>query len=202
MIVHRLVNSYRSSNTYFVYDRLSCRLVVVDPGWPVEPILTCIKQMNKTLAGIVLTHEHADHCAGVNGLIEKWSVGIYCSSFCAINIRQSNQNYSRYVEEIPTFEILHPSQVVSDWNFFSVGPFEFRGVETPGHSPGGMCILMGAYLFSGDTILACRTPLNFPHSNKASYRASLKKLETVLTSDLTILPGHGEPFQWNNSSSI
>ena len=68
----------------------------------------------------------------------------------------------------------------------------FRVLETPGHTPGSVCLLAGNLLFAGDTLFAgsCgRT--DFPGGSWKAMLASLKRL-SALPGDYTVLPGHGE----------
>ena len=50
--------------------------VVVDPG-AAEPVEGALTQMGLSLRAIVLTHLHYDHCWGVPGLLQRWSVPVY-----------------------------------------------------------------------------------------------------------------------------
>jgi hydroxyacylglutathione hydrolase len=50
--------------------------VVVDPG-EAEPVEKTLAQMGLSLSAIVLTHLHYDHCWGVPGLLQRWSVPVY-----------------------------------------------------------------------------------------------------------------------------
>lgn len=51
-------------------------LWVVDPG-DAEPVLAYINQHALSLAGILLTHHHADHTGGVNALLAHKEVPVY-----------------------------------------------------------------------------------------------------------------------------
>ena len=65
-------------------------------------------------------------------------------------------------------------------------------LETPGHTPGSVCLLCGDLLLSGDTLFAgsCgRT--DFPGGSWQAMMASLRRL-AALPGDYTVLPGHGE----------
>ena len=65
-------------------------------------------------------------------------------------------------------------------------------MQTPGHTPGSVCLLTENALFSGDTLFAgsCgRTDL--PGGSWSAIQASLNRL-AALEADLWVLPGHGE----------
>ena len=67
-----------------------------------------------------------------------------------------------------------------------------RVIQTPGHTPGSVCLLVEDALFSGDTLFAgsCgRTDL--PGGSWEQMRASLKRLSEI-EANLWVLPGHGE----------
>ncbi len=64
-------------------------------------------------------------------------------------------------------------------------------VETPGHTPGGVCYYFPSLLRSGDTLFAGsigRTDL--PGGSMATLMDSLAKL-TKLPDDTLVIPGHG-----------
>ena len=51
---------------------------------------------------------------------------------------------------------LTPDITVNDGDTLQVGNMELKFLHTPGHSPGGMCIVTGNVVFSGDTLFcAC-----------------------------------------------
>ncbi|MCW8966316.1 MAG: MBL fold metallo-hydrolase, partial [Candidatus Pacearchaeota archaeon] len=68
---------------------------------------------------------------------------------------------------------------------------EFKIIDTPGHSRGGICILYQDILFSGDTIFHRGTigRTDLPGSDEKEMKKSLEKLSKI---DYKILcPGHG-----------
>ena len=78
-----------------------------------------------------------------------------------------------------------------DGNEIPLDSLRFTVLETPGHTPGSVCLRCGDLLFTGDTLFAgsCgRT--DFPGGNGAAMRASLRRL-AALPGDCTVLPGHG-----------
>jgi Zn-dependent hydrolases, including glyoxylases len=73
----------------------------------------------------------------------------------------------------------------------------FQFYHIPGHSQGSSLIVMnGQYAFTGDSLLKdLPIIIRFPGSNRADYESiTMPLLSNLLTSDMTVLPGHGDPF--------
>jgi glyoxylase-like metal-dependent hydrolase (beta-lactamase superfamily II) len=196
MFVHRIVNPHRFSNTYIV--ELSDDItVLIDLGnVDTNEVISYLNEKGKNLSHVILTHEHADHCYGLDTLYEQIQFKLISSPACLKNIRNKKQNFSYYLEDIDTFEVaLQEVYDVTDGERMKIGGKEFLFIHTPGHSPGGMCIFLDDFVFTGDTILnGIKTPLSFPHSDKRVYKDSLIKLEALLKKGTKIFPGHGSPF--------
>ncbi|MEY4893664.1 MAG: hypothetical protein RL751_474 [Bacteroidota bacterium] len=194
--VQRFVNSYKEANT-FVIEMNDTDVFIIDVGSnytkEIKDWLSCYK---KIICGVILTHEHADHCCGLNALLADHKVDVFCSEKCAENIQSATQNFSRYTDEIDTFTIdKTPILMVEGQAYFLLGK-KFEIIETPGHSPGSICIIHENQIFTGDTLLNnLKTPLGFPHSNKIEYSQSLEKIFTKIDNNFQIFPGHGLPFQ-------
>ena len=80
---------------------------------------------------------------------------------------------------------------VQEGDAVKVGDLEFTVLETPGHTAGSVCYLIGNNIFSGDTLFqgSCgRTDL--PTGNWGEIIASLKRLRN-LPGDYNVYPGHG-----------
>ena len=72
-----------------------------------------------------------------------------------------------------------------------LGREELKIIKTPGHTSGGICILAGKYIFTGDVLFyntIGRTDLG--DGNETDLLGSLKML-SEMDPDLIILPGHG-----------
>lgn len=195
MNLTRIVNSFHTSNTYLIETGQN-NWVVIDPGWSPQQLDDWISRQQPRIIAVMLTHEHADHCAGANVLLEKYPVPLFCTVACKNGIANSKHNFSAYIAEIPVFEIQKPVITAEDGQKIKLGEYDFTFVATPGHSPGGMCIITGDCVFTGDTLLnQTKTPLNFPHSNKNDYFQSIERLKTLIRHEMIIYPGHGEPFK-------
>lgn len=195
MVIHQLVNHFRGANT-FIIEVSEDSVVLVDPGDPdTAPLKKLLKEKQKKVAAVILTHEHFDHCGGLPHLSLNESFPVFCSASAAQNIENPKQNLSRYIESIEPFEVKAQTTIVRDGETKQLGNVSFTFFETPGHSPGGICIRAGTAIFTGDTLLNnTKTPLSFPHSNKKDYQASIEKLKRLIIPGMIIYPGHGQPF--------
>lgn len=179
-----------SENTY----------LIIDPG---DPDITMIKKKisdpDKANLKVILTHEHGDHCAGLNLLYEFKKFELFCTSQTGIRIKNSKLNLSKYFAEITPFEINIPVNIVQDRETVVFQGSNFTFVETPGHSPGSSCIIYDDGIFTGDTLMYKKAPpLNLPGSDREEYEKSIKKLYDYLYDGVRIFPGHGEVFYWKD----
>ncbi|MGL4483755.1 MAG: MBL fold metallo-hydrolase, partial [Anaerovoracaceae bacterium] len=68
---------------------------------------------------------------------------------------------------------------------------DIKIIHTPGHSPGGICILVGNALFSGDTLFADsigRT--DFPGGSLELLTKSIHEKLFTLDGGIQVFPGH------------
>ena len=92
---------------------------------------------------------------------------------------------------------LTPDVVTDEWpadGKLQIDELPLTVYHTPGHTPGGVCIVCYGLLFSGDTLFAgsCgRT--DFPGGSMQEMGKSLSLLAELPLPDATkVLPGHGE----------
>lgn len=191
----QFVNPYKNANT-FVVEIGQNEIVIIDFGnYPIDEFLEWIRQENKIIIGLILTHEHADHCYGVDKLMNSYNFKLYCSEKCETNMRNPKQNYSRYIDDFETFGVISEAIIVNEGQILDFNGFRLKVLETPGHSPGSICLLSDDIIFTGDTILNnVKSPLSFPHSNKIDYSHSFKRILNTTEESIKFFPGHGEPF--------
>ena len=135
MKYHHIKNLFFNSNT-FIIENKNRNIVIIDPGSPdVKSLISLINKNKWLIQGVILTHEHADHIAGLPELCKFKKFPIYCSEITSINIANSKNNFSKYIDEINTFELNMPTKVLYDNEVFKIEGFEFLFMETPGHSP-------------------------------------------------------------------
>lgn len=194
--VHRLVSRYHNSNTFIVHHTDSTDVIIIDPGDPDTSLLEgYLAENDLRIHSVWLTHEHSDHCAGVNALYHWQAFPLYCTAVCAQHILNPKRNFSAYIDEIETF-VVHPkTTIVGNQSIVEFGGLDMIILTTPGHTQGSACFKWGKAIFTGDTLMKdYRTPLNFPGSDKEAYQKSITTLLHKANRDSFVFPGHGTPF--------
>lgn len=177
---------------YIVWDE-SRKAIVFDPGTDAHAILLILEDLDLDVAAYVCTHTHADHINALADLHDKRPAPIAMHSkdldwaFSDINRIEPHYPVPRK-PDIDEFQRLETSR---DWNF---GGLDFQCLETPGHTPGGCCILFPepGILIAGDTLFkgSCgRTDL--AGGDPRQLKDSLNKLKQ-LPDNVRVYPGHGE----------
>ena len=187
MEIKTLVLGALQSNCYLISTTKAA--VIIDPGFDSNITLDFLKQNKDKQRLILLTHGHFDHIGGAKALREATNTKIAISKEDSQFLLDPNLNLSaQFGEALPPFE----ADILIDLeDEISVGDLTFKIIKTPGHTTGGLCFLIGEYLFSGDTLF-CRSigRTDFPNGNFSQLKASIEKLYT-LDDDTIVLSGHG-----------
>ena len=86
-----------------------------------------------------------------------------------------------------------PTRLLQDGETIEIGKLSFTVLHTPGHTPGGICLLGDGVLFSGDTLFAGsigRTDL--PGGDYGVLLRSLRERILTLPDETVVCPGHGQ----------
>ena len=177
-------------NSYLVWYKNSSCCIIIDPGDNPELIVEEINKNNFEPLAIVNTHAHLDHIGGVGTIQKKYKIPFYLHQ----NEKIILNNYTR---DCRYFGIDSNSPPIVDYWFDSgkleLKEFTIKLLETPGHTPGGTCLVIEEHVFTGDTIFCGsigRTDL--PGGNWETLCDSLVKLMNDLPSDYILHPGHGQ----------
>ena len=128
------IPALESNYVHVLHDQDSGVTLVVDPGVDAG-VLALLEEKDWSLSHILLTHHHADHTGGVQGLKEATGCRVIGAS--------------RDKARLPCLD-----DAVKDEDVFVLGSFEIHAIATPGHTTGHMCYYMPEQnmLFAGDTL--------------------------------------------------
>ena len=184
------------SRTYVLLTTDSAAAVMIDvDDASSSSAAAFIDERGAALKYIVLTHEHYDHVGGVKTLQQRYDARLVCSRACADGISNPRRNFSRYLAGAD-YTCGPPDDTCEDlgWKLRLDG-IVFDLLETPGHSPGSICIAAGATLFSGDTLIHdARTVTKLPGGDKEALARSLARIRSRCRPGTQVYPGHGDPF--------
>jgi len=175
------VGSYEA-NCYIIKDETSKEIAVIDPGANGGLLINEIEKLNGNVKYILLTHAHADHTGAVEDLVERFKAPVY--------INQKDE--ALIVKGEYMFEKITVDGFIKDGDFFNIGDIKIKCIETPGHTPGGVCFYTPGYLFSGDTLFAQsigRT--DFAGGDFDEIIDSIKTKLFSLPEETRVFPGHG-----------
>lgn len=140
--------------------------VVVDPG-EAGVVLDYLEENGLRLAGILLTHKHADHTGGVRDLLSKHpETPVY-------GPEEASSLANRIVREGDFFELLGQT---------------FQVLQTGGHTHGHISFLAGDHLFCGDALFSAGCGRVFTGDYEAQYE-TLQKFKR-LDDNIKVYPGH------------
>lgn len=191
-----------SSNCFVLFDKaVGNNCIVVDPGSEDNSSLyQYLEQETLLPESIVLTHEHFDHCWGVNDMRNVYpNVKLVCSQICSEAIQDKKKNYSVFHQQ-PGFDLKPADIVLEDvcwmvnWNGYQI-----RFVPAKGHSAAGIVFFIDKYVFTGDTLIKdIKTVTKLKTASKEKLKDSLLMLENEKGKNLIVCPGHGETFELDN----
>ena len=186
MIVKNATFGNIQNNCYLVVDEKTNCSALVDCTEFSQKMLDFIGETY--LKYIFLTHGHFDHITGVKGVKEKYGARVVISHEDAPMLSSAKLSLAAFCGGEQN--IVEPDILVSDGDVVKLNDIEFKVISTPGHTKGGVCYLVGDYIFTGDTLFFCscgRT--DFPGGSSQEIIASLKKI-AALDGDLKVMPGH------------
>jgi len=181
MKIHVLVVGPIQTNCYIIEDEASREAIVIDPGGEARKISDYIKEHKLKVEHIVITHGHFDHVGANQKLKDETGADIL--------INQAD-DFFLSLSDSPKAD-----RFLKEGDLIKVGEIIFKIIQTPGHTPGGICLYNEGQkvLFSGDTLFNGtygRTDL--PHSSQENMLRSLEKLY-ALPPETIVYPGHGQP---------
>ncbi len=158
------------SNVYLIVDDKR-KGIIVDPAQVDKELLDMISNFTDDLIGVLITHKHISHTAGLGTLMKIYSPIIYAYE-PSINGYRTRQ--------------------VKDGEDLDIGTLKVKPLHVPGHSMDSIVYLVqGAALFTGDTLLSGSVSETHSFVERALLIRSLEMKVMTLHDSTLVYPGHG-----------
>jgi len=152
--------------------------LLIDTGLNACGLIDFLHKHKLNPLAIVLTHDHADHIAGIPLLCENFPhIKVYIHKLAA---------------EAPGTE---PTVLfIDDGDVIEHAGIKLKVFHTPGHTPTGICLYSQdeAIIFTDDTLFADSVGRSdLPGGNRNHLINSIKQKLLTLPDDTVVYPGHG-----------
>lgn len=193
MIIDRVVVSPFATNCYIVGSEASKQGIIIDPGDEAEAILGRVADLELDIKLIVLTHGHIDHVGALKAVKETSGAEMAIHADDAKSLRGLRGFLQSVLVPGLSYPVPPPPErLLQDGDSLDVSDLHFKVLHTPGHTPGGICLLGEGVVFSGDTLFNYgigRTDL--PGGSYHRLMESIRTRLLVLPDNTIVYPGHG-----------
>lgn len=199
MICERFVCGRSRSNTYLVAPSAPGPALVVDAGPGVaRRIGDRASSLELGVEAVLLTHAHPDHVWDLRTICTEHGVPAYVhpDDLPWLDDPTSGGTIPVLRTAGRIFARLRPLRSTDlqelDGERFDAAGAEIRVLHTPGHTPGGVCFVLGDLCFTGDTVFAGGVGhTGYPSAHRPTLRRSIRGRLLGLPDHLRLLPGHG-----------
>jgi hydroxyacylglutathione hydrolase len=166
--------------------------VIIDPGDEAERILETIRELKLIPKYIINTHGHIDHICAIDAVSAVYPVplAIHPADIFLYNDEPRARMHGRSLPLV----VRKPDILLKEGDCLTFGTLKLEVLHTPGHTPGGVCLVSRPYcVFSGDTLFyrsIGRT--DFAESNYEQIEQSIRNKLYTLDDELVVFPGHGQ----------
>ena len=190
MILETVVVGPYGVNCYILAEDDNKDAIIIDPGDEPEKIERILVRHKLKPGLIINTHGHMDHI----GADDAFGVSVYIHKDDLSFLSDPNLNLSNMFAS--PLRINSRYHTLEDKEEIRLGKIKLEVLHTPGHTPGGICLLLKEpqekIVFSGDTLFyqgIGRT--DFPFASFEQLKESIEKKLFLLDSRTKVYPGHG-----------
>ncbi|HEX7733492.1 MAG TPA: MBL fold metallo-hydrolase [Ktedonobacteraceae bacterium] len=186
------VGAYQE-NCYLYACPETLEAVIIDPGDEAQKIINRVRELSFIPRYILNTHGHFDHICAIDEVSAAYPVPL------AIHPNDvpmdTDARVASFYRREPPLVKRKPDILLQEGDRISFGTLTLEVLHTPGHTPGGICLVSRPYcVFSGDTLFRRgigRTDL--PGGNYEQIITAIREKLYTLDDELVVFPGHGDP---------
>lgn len=190
MILETVCVGQMQVNCYILATKSGSACIIIDPGDEENKIRRVLEKHRLKPRLIINTHAHIDHI----GCDDKFDVPTYIHQEDLALLKDPQLNLSNFLTS--SYSIKSNIKTLKDKEIIELDGIQLEVIHTPGHTPGGICLLMkkpdNKILFTGDSLFCQgigRT--DFPSADEGLLIKSIKDKLLKLADDVVIYPGHG-----------
>lgn len=165
---------------------------IIDPGDDGEYIIEQIEKEEWKPVWVLATHGHFDHVLAVTELCLTYKIPFYINPKDKFLLERTEETALYFAQFLVEPVAVEPEPC---GKILTLGKENFEVIESPGHTPGGICLynkkrkalLCGDLVFAGGGV--GRT--DFKYSSEEDLVDSIMEI-IKLPDDVVIYPGHGE----------
>lgn len=190
MIIEKLEVGPFASNCYIVGDESNNAGMIIDPGAEANRILQKVKDLKLDIKRLVLTHGHMDHVGALKDVKEATGADIAIHADDAESL-QSRDPLSMMLQL--SLKAPPPADILlKGGDSLDIGNLHFVVLHTPGHTLGGICLMVEGVVFTGDTLFNFSIGrFDMPGGNGHQLLNSIHTKLMVLPDSTKVYPGHG-----------
>ena len=183
---------FLQTNCYFVFDEKTGEAFIIDPGAEPRRLIGEINRYKLRVSGIINTHGHFDHVGGNSVIKKEFNAPVFMNREDCYLLDDPGEGFPPELVQ----ENGYPAAVdrfICEGDVISFGENKLRVINTPGHTPGSICLVYeGKSIFTGDTLFYGSVGrCDLAGGNEAALMKSLGKLK-CLPGNTSVFPGHGQ----------
>ena len=160
------------TNCYMLTDNKG-NAVLIDCSPDPEKVKAILENDRVQLSAILLTHGHQDHRETLAEMVAQHNCPVYLG-------REDAAHFA-----------LEGTLPYEDRGNLHFGEIRLHTFHTPGHTPGGYCLMGEGMLFCGDTLFAGTVGrTDFAGGSFEILKESLAKIVRLVPDEMQVLPGH------------
>ncbi|MCU0844415.1 MAG: MBL fold metallo-hydrolase [Spirochaetes bacterium] len=189
MIIEQIEVTMMSVFCYLLCDEETREAALIDPAGDFDDIFEVVSRNGALVRYIINTHGHWDHTSGNAHAAKRTGATLLVHDADAEHARSVPNRILSLARgggvSAGPVRLLHGGEAIP------LGSRELKIIHTPGHTPGGICILADGNLFTGDTLFTegmGRTDM--PGGSYNDLMNSIQNIILRLPDATKIWPGH------------